>query len=220
MGIFMGLIWRAFWTTNGCGRTTLWWVKCKRLRNAQIKFPWKHSRASKTTGEKHSGHVDLRLYISLPLSRTRLILFSSPKHFSGWPHLLWSACCQARLSLILARSGWPNLVSVVSLLLWSELSLLIFVSSVERVWNLQTVQSLHGVFGIWKFTIRTWRRMCEVACRKQINLCSVTQKTRSGRGRCRGNSSVMIRRVLEGAFERPSLIFKLQTCLNRKHFRK
>lgn len=71
MGTFMGLVRRAFWTTNGCYGTALWWVKCKRLRNAQIKFPWKHSRASKMTGEKHSGHVYLRLYISLSLSLLR-----------------------------------------------------------------------------------------------------------------------------------------------------
>lgn len=97
MGIFMSMVWRAFWAATGYDGTTLWWVKCKRLRNAQIKFPWKHSRASKTTGEKHSGHVYLRLYNFLSLSCTLLILFSSPKHFLGWPHLLWLACCQAKI---------------------------------------------------------------------------------------------------------------------------
>lgn len=50
--VFMNKVQRASWTTNDSYKTTLWWVKCKWLRNMQIKFPWKHTRASKINGGK------------------------------------------------------------------------------------------------------------------------------------------------------------------------
>lgn len=60
--IFMNKVQRASWTTNDSYKTTLWWVKCKWLRNVQIKFPWKHARASKINGGKYLNNVYFRLH--------------------------------------------------------------------------------------------------------------------------------------------------------------
>lgn len=58
--IFMNKVQRASWTTNDSYETTLWWVKCKWLRNMQIKFPWKHSRAPRINGGKYLDEVYFR----------------------------------------------------------------------------------------------------------------------------------------------------------------
>lgn len=148
--IFMNKVQRASWTTNDFYKTTLWWVKCKWLRNMQIKFPWKHSRASKINGEKYLDNIYFILYAFFLffLFFTLLILFYSTKHFLGWLHLLRSGCCQAKLSLILVHSGWPNLdISCVPSL--TELAFLstICLSVQERYKNKNTIQSLCQTFG-------------------------------------------------------------------------
>lgn len=148
--IFMNKVQRASWTTNDSYKTTLWWVKCKWLRNMQIKFPWKHSRASKINGEKYLDNIYFILYAFFLffLFFTLLILFYSTKHFLGWLHLLRSGCCQAKLSLILVHSGWPNLdISCVPSL--TELAFLstICLSIQERYKNKNTIQSLCQTFG-------------------------------------------------------------------------
>lgn len=106
--VFMNKVQRASWTTNDSYKTTLWWVKCKWLRNMQIKFPWKHARASKINGG-NSWTMYISDFMLFLLFFVLLILFLFTKHFLGWLHLLWSGCCQAKLSLILVYSGWPTL---------------------------------------------------------------------------------------------------------------
>lgn len=108
--IFMNKVRRASWTTNDSYETSLRWLKCKWLRNMQIKFPWKHSRAPRINGGKYLDDVDFRrCALFFFFFFILLILFSSTKHFLGWLHPLWSGCCQPKSLLILVHSGWPDL---------------------------------------------------------------------------------------------------------------